>query len=211
MNLFRYFMPAALAGLALCTGLIDPAPCLAQATSYNISTIAGSTAGTAGYSGDGVKASQAELNEPIALALDSSGNLYIADSGNERIREIAAPAGNANSKIQTVAGDGSSIWVGDNLKATGVSLNSPYGVLVDPSGNIYISDTSDDEVRVVNAKTGIISQVAGSQGNYGYCSTPLSERRPGHAGLSDTFRWGWRSISPATCISRIPTTVSWAR
>jgi uncharacterized protein (TIGR03437 family) len=173
MTLFRFLMPASLAGLAVATGLFAPAPCLAQATSYNISTIAGSTSGTAGFSGDGVKASQAELNEPIALAFDSQGNLYIADSGNERIRMIAAPPGNSNSKIQTVAGDGSSVWVGDNLKATGVSLNSPYGVLVDSSGNIYISDTQDDEVRKVTASTGIISDFAGQGiGNYGFCSNP---------------------------------------
>jgi uncharacterized protein (TIGR03437 family) len=166
MNLFRYFMPAALAGLAVWTGLLEPAPCLAQATSYNISTIAGNTSGTAGFSGDGVVAKSSELNEPIALALDSQGNLYIADSANQRIRMIAAPL--TTGKITTVAGDGSLLWVGDNLKATGTSLNDPYGVFVDPSGNIYISDTSDDEVRVVNAKTGIISEVAGSVGNYGY-------------------------------------------
>jgi len=182
MSLFRHFMPAAFAGLAVGIGLFAPAPCLAQATSYNISTIAGSYScsttngvtsctGTAGYSGDGVKASQADLNEPIALAFDSSGNLYIADSANERIRMISAANPLSNGKITTVAGDGSQLWVGDNLKATGVSLNSPYGVLVDSSGNIYISDTSDDEVRVVNAKTGIISQVAGSPGNYAYVAS----------------------------------------
>ncbi len=161
-------MPAALAGLAVWTGLIQPAPCLAQATTYTISTIAGSTAGTAGFSGDGVKASQALLSEPIALALDSSGNLYIADSGNQRIRKITAPL--STGKISTVAGNGLLIWAGDNIAAVNASLNNPYGLLIDPSGNIYISDTSDDEVRVVNAKTGVISQVAGSQGNYGYFS-----------------------------------------
>lgn len=168
MTLFRHFTPAALAGLALCAAIFHPAPCLAQSTSFTISTICGSTAATPGYSGDGVAAKEAELNEPIGLAFDSQGNLYIADSANERIREIYSPV--TSGKITTVAGDGSQLWVGDDLKATGVSLNSPYGVRIDSAGNVYISDTADDEVRLVTVSNGIINDFAGLVTNYGYCS-----------------------------------------
>ncbi len=182
MNLLRHFMPAALAGLAVCTGLLDPAPCLAQNTSYTISTIAGtdscsttagatSCSGTAGYSGDGVKASQAALSAPAALTFDAQGNLYIADSGNERIRMIAAATPLSSGKITTVAGSGTSLWVAEPVAAVNASLNSPYGVLVDSAGNVYISDTSDDEVRIVSKQSGQISDFAGLDGNYAYESS----------------------------------------
>src|SRR5579884_222620 len=70
--------------------LLQPVPGRAQASSFNISTYAGSTAGTAGSTGDGQTPTNALLNQPVAVALDASGNLYIADSGNHKIRKISA-------------------------------------------------------------------------------------------------------------------------
>lgn len=164
--MIRHLLPAVFAGLAVCTGLLAPAPCLAQATSYNITTIAGNTSGTPGFSGDGIKAVNAEFNEPIALAFDSAGNLYVADSANERIRKISAPP--PSGTISTVAGNGTAQWAGDGAAAVNASLNAPYGILVDPAGNLYIADTANDVVRMVTASNHYINTIAGVNGNYGY-------------------------------------------
>jgi len=115
-----------------------------------IETVAGN--GVAGYSGDGGKATQAELDYPSAVSVDASGNIYIADSGNNRIREVVAATG----VIETVAGDGATGYSGDGGMATQAQLNQPWGVSVDVSGNIYIADTLNWRIREVVAKTGII-------------------------------------------------------
>jgi sugar lactone lactonase YvrE len=125
-----------------------------------ITTIAGN--GTAIYmaSQDGGPATSAGVNYPIGLALDSAGNLYIADYQNNRIREVFAATGN----IATVAGSGASYSPthGDGGLATSAQLVYPYGVAVDSGGDIYIADTSDSLIRKVTAATGIISTVAGN-------------------------------------------------
>jgi uncharacterized repeat protein (TIGR01451 family) len=125
-----------------------------------ISTVAGN--GTSGYSGDGGLATSAELNYPTGLAMDASGNLYIADSNNHRIREVSAASGN----ISTVAGDGNCCFGGDGGAATSAYLNYPQGIAVDTAGNLYIADTNEQRIRKVST-TGIISTIAGT-GNYGY-------------------------------------------
>jgi len=130
-----------------------------------ISTVAGT--GTAGFSGDGGAASAATLNLPQALALDSSGNLYIADTGNNVIRKITASAGviSANDSISTVAGNGTRCTTapscGDGSAATSALLNTPADVKVDSSGNIYIADQSNFVVREVSS-AGVITTVAGN-------------------------------------------------
>ena len=118
-----------------------------------ISTIAGT--GIASFSGDGGSAAVATLNHPTALASDGAGNLYIADTDNHRIRKITG------TTITTVAGDGEQFFSGDGAAATAAGLDSPNGVAVDVAGNIYIGDTHNQRVRVVNT-SGIISTLAGN-------------------------------------------------
>jgi large repetitive protein len=125
-----------------------------------ISTVAGT--GDAGYSGDGSKASASNvaLNGPSGIGLDGAGNLYIADTGNNVIREVSAATG----IITTVAGDGTAGFGGDGTlaKAGGVELNSPTGVTADAAGDLYIADTSNQRIRRVDAVTGIISTAVGN-------------------------------------------------
>jgi hypothetical protein len=122
------------------------------ATSGDIATIAGT--GVAGYSGDGLTATAATLNYPTAVAVDSNGNVYIADTNNHRIREITG------TTINTVAGDGEQFYSGDGGLATAAGLDSPNGVAVDSALNIYIGDTHNQRVRMVAA--GIITTLAGT-------------------------------------------------
>jgi hypothetical protein len=117
-----------------------------------ITTVAGN--GTPGFSGDGGPATQAALNSPQAVAVDASGNVYIADG--VRIRKVA-PTGT----ITTVAGNGTAGFSGDGGPATSAPLAWPQGVAVDTSGNLYIADTENHRIRKV-APTGTITTVAGN-------------------------------------------------
>ena len=119
--------------------------------------------GTAGYSGDGGPATSAELNGPEVVALDSAGNLYIAEYYNNRIRKVAAATG----IITTVAGNGTQNYSGDGGAATSAALWSPTGVAVDSANNLYIADFGNHRIRKVDAATGIITTVAGN-GTLGY-------------------------------------------
>jgi trimeric autotransporter adhesin len=121
-----------------------------------ITTLAGD--GTAGYSGDGGQARLSWLRTPNGVAVDASGNIYIADSYNNRIRMVTKSTG----IITTVAGDGSDGYHGDGRLATSTSLYIPEDVTVDASGNIYIADTSNQRIRMVTKSTGIITTVAGN-------------------------------------------------
>ena len=121
-----------------------------------ITTVAGN--GIAGHSGDGGAATSAQLEEPYGVAVDSIGNLYVADSYNRVIRKVDA----ATSIITTVAGNGTAGHGGDGGPATSAQLYDPIGVAVDGTGNIYIADTLDSStIRRVSAATGIIATIAG--------------------------------------------------
>ncbi len=126
-----------------------------------ITTVAGN--GTGGFSGDGGAATSAELDSPAAVALDSSGNIYISDLANERIRKVMASTG----VITTVAGNGTAGYSGDGGAATSAEMYLPRGVAVDGSGNIYVADNFNQRIRKVTVSTGIISTVAGD-GTAGY-------------------------------------------
>ena len=116
-----------------------------------ITTVAGN--GTTGYSGDGGSASSAELSQPHGIAVDSAGDLYIADSGNNVVREVV------NGVITTVAGNGTRGFNGDNGPATSAQLSGPWGVAVDSAGNLYITDTGNNRIRKVTG--GVITTVVG--------------------------------------------------
>ncbi len=126
--------------------------------------------GTAGYMGDGGLATAAELSGPASLAIDpTTGNLYIADAGTgatgggQTVRMVNASSG----IISTVAGNGSACasstaTCGDGGQGTAAQLNQPNGLTVDANGNLYISDTLDNRIRMINKASGIITTVAGT-------------------------------------------------
>ncbi|GAB3960732.1 hypothetical protein GCM10028805_58610 [Spirosoma harenae] len=122
-------------------------------TSGIITTVAG--IGVYGFSGDGFAATSANLASPQGIALDGSGNLYIADSENHRVRKVSA-----SGIISTVAGDGNASFSGDGGAATAASLKKPTGVAVDGSGNLYIADSENHRIRKVAG--GIITTIVGS-------------------------------------------------
>ncbi len=116
-----------------------------------ISTIAGT--GTAGYNGDGIVGTAAQLFAPVAVAVDPAGNVYIADRDNARVRRVDQATG----IITTVAGTGAFGYNGDGIAATTASLSQPTGVTLDLSGNLLIADRGNGRIRKVDAATGVIS------------------------------------------------------
>jgi hypothetical protein len=139
-----------------------------------ITTVAGN--GTNGFSGDGVAATNASLANPAGLALDLFGNLYIADSGNHRVRKVGT-----NGLITTVAGAGLAGYFGDGGPATNAFLEAPMGIVLDLSGNLIVTDTTE-HVRTIGAN-GIITTLAGNAG-YGFSGDGGA---PTNADLSDVY------------------------
>jgi sugar lactone lactonase YvrE len=119
-----------------------------------ITTVAGT--GTAGYNGDNIPATSAELSYPTGVAVDGVGNLYIGDHGNQRIRKVTP-----DGTITTVAGNGTWGYNGDNIPATSAELLAPWGVVVDGAGNLYIADDGNNRIRKVTPG-GTITTVAGT-------------------------------------------------
>jgi RHS repeat-associated protein len=121
-----------------------------------ITTVAGGTGNVyGGYSGDGGPAVNAELNDPHGVAVDSAGNLYVADYANARIRKV-----DTSGIITTVAGTGTWAYGGDGTPAVNAHLNGPLGVAVDAAGYLYIADSRNSRIRKVSAPTVFFSSMA---------------------------------------------------
>jgi len=198
-----------LAATAIAPGYSISAPATAQyligssSTSF-IYTFAGN--GEPGYSGDGGPATAGGVNEPNATVLDGAGNLYIADTYNNVVREVAAGTG----VITTVAGNGTAGYSGDSGPATSAELNYPFGLAVDSGGNLFISDSSNNAIRKVAAGTGVITTVVGN-GLAGYngdniaaVSAQLSYPggialdKAGNLYIADQENWRIRKVAAAT-------------
>lgn len=120
-----------------------------------ITTIAGRI--SAGYSGDGGPATDAELNNPVGIAIDAAGNIYIADDHNNVIRKV-----NPSGVISTVVGNGTAGFSGDGGPATAAAMDLPIGIAFDTAENLYIADVHNNKIRRVDKITGIITTVAGA-------------------------------------------------
>jgi hypothetical protein len=146
----------------------------------SITTVAGNANLGPGYSGDGGLATSAQFDEPDAVAVDGSGNIYIADTFNSVIRCVVGAAGGcfgstlAVGDITTVAGvqytwnDECPTFSGDGIPAISASLCLPQGIFTDSSGNVYVADTLDGEIREIVASTAVIQAFAGMGGTGGY-------------------------------------------
>ncbi|SPF53066.1 NHL repeat containing protein (modular protein) [Candidatus Sulfopaludibacter sp. SbA4] len=168
-----------------------------------IGTVAGN--GIAGYSGDGIPALSAQLNQPSRAALDSAGNLYIADTNNHRVRKVAG------GTISTVAGNGTPGFSGDGGQAIDAALNYPSGVAVDGAGNLYIADSGNNRVRQVSG--GAISTLAGNGtgGDNGPAvnaslsnPTDIAVDADGNLYIAETGRRAVRKISGGIITTAVP-------
>ncbi len=123
-----------------------------------IVSIAGS--GTAGFYGDGGSALHADLDDPEDVALDADGTIYIADAGNQRIRQVV------DGTISTLAGTGLASFGGDGGPATAASFNHPSALVADGSGYLLVADTGNRRIRRIHLADGSISTVAGSDADF---------------------------------------------
>ena len=137
---------------ALC---LLPLPLLA-AKAGTIDSVAGT--GERGYGGDGGQATRATLDQPFHCDLDGKGGLYVAEALNHCVRKIDLKTGT----ITTVAGTGKKGFSGDGGPATKATFNEPYAVVVAPGGDLYVVDRLNARVRKVDAKTGVVTTVAGT-------------------------------------------------
>ena len=149
-----------------------------------ITTIAGN--GTSGFSGDGGPASAAVLNSPAATVIDAAGNIYISDSGNNRVRKVNAITG----EIDTVVGSAQEAFVGDGGPATAAGMYGPYGMALDGLGNLYVTDVFDNRIRMVQSINAVLNfpemrvqRVSSTQDeeleNDGNASLTISDLNPG--------------------------------
>jgi sugar lactone lactonase YvrE len=191
------------------------------ATDGTITTVAGTDA--AGYGGDGGRASNALLSQPSGLAIDSHGNLLIADTGNNRVRRVAAVKGviGTSSTITTIAGNGTAGFSGDGGQATKAMLDEPMGVALDASGNVIVADTDNQRVRRISPK-GVITTLAGT-GQTGFSPDGTTATRSalnhprsaivdssGALVLTDTGNCVVRRVtSPGTSTATIKTVAGW--
>ena len=132
-----------------------------NSTTGIITTVAGT--GLPGYSDGGGVATMAQLKNPNGLCVDASGNLYVADGSNHRIRKIILATG----LITTVAGTGTGDYTGDGGSATNATLYIPTGIALDNANNLYVSEYGNNVVRKISLSSGIITTIAGT-GTSGY-------------------------------------------
>lgn len=132
-----------------------------------ISTVAGT--GTAGYTGDGIAATASEINQPDGVGVDGSGNIYIADTYNDRVRKV-----DAAGIITTIAGIGVSGFSSDGIPATASQVKGPVAVTTDNAGNVYIADQFNQRIRKIDT-AGIITTIAGT-GTMGFSGDGGSAR-----------------------------------
>lgn len=172
-----------------------------------ISTVAGN--GTPGYSGDGGPATSAALNDPYGVAVDNAGNLFIADSGNNRIRKVN-PAG----AITTVAGNGVAGQSGDGGSALTAELDQPHGIAVDAAGNLFIADWWNDQVRKVSSAGAITTIAGGGGGGYLgdggpatsallYFPAAVAVDKEGNIFIGDSANNAIRMVNPAGTITTV--------
>ncbi|MDE0105484.1 MAG: hypothetical protein OXN89_24165 [Bryobacterales bacterium] len=172
-----------------------------------ITTIAGT--GEPGFSGDGGLATAAQFRSPQRLALDAAGNLYIADTSNDRVRRV-----DRAGVITTIAGSGERGYSGDGGPATAAQLRSPRGLVVDATGDLYIADSSNHRVRMVD-RFGTITTVAGT-GEFGYSgdggpATAAQIRSPlslaldavGNLFIADAGNFRVRTVDPRGVITTV--------
>ncbi len=190
---FRIVVAHILVIVSLFTLLISPS-CTAQ---FIITTFAGN--GQTGFAGDLGQAKLAKLWRPEGIAVDSSGNIYVADVTNNRIRKITAGSG----IITTVCGTGTFAYTGDEGLAKFAGLNSPEGIAVDAAGNLYIADTNNDCIRKVSASTGNISTVAKAAKLNN--PTALAVDTSGNLFIAD---WGNNRIRKISAADGITTTIA---
>ncbi len=174
-------------------------------TSGTVSTFAGN--GTASYSGDGGPAIAAELYGPCCVIADDTGNIYIADSWNNRIRKV-----NTSGIISLVAGTGIGSYSGDGGQAKFADLNKPFRIVFDVAWNMYIADSFNSRIRMINS-SGIITTIAGNgiagySGDGGPASSAeinkaygLSIDRAGNIYIGDTYNNRVREVNTSGTIS----------
>jgi trimeric autotransporter adhesin len=173
-----------------------------------ITTLAGN--GTKGFSGDGGAATSAHLNGPQGVAVDGAGNLFIADTGNNRVRTVS-PAG----IVTTLAGDGTSGFSGDGGPATSAQLKEPSSLAMDGAGNLFIADTLNQRIRRVSP-SGIITTMAGggtlhgSSGDSGPATsaqlnhpTAVAVDSAGNLFIADSSAYRIRRVSPSGIITTV--------
>lgn len=189
-------------------------------TNGNIELVAGN--GSEGYTGDGGPATNAELDSPQSVAVDSSGDVFIADTYNNVVREVTP-----NGVISTFAGNGTPGYSGDNGPAASAELTNPSGVAVDSLGNVYIADSGNNVIRRVST-TGTITTVAGNyaadqsnggaggfSGNGGPATSAqlnspqgVALDQAGDLFIADTFNNSIREVTPNGTISSLVNTTA---
>ncbi len=204
---FRARLAAGKAGLALFALHLAAAAASAQGIPVAVPTIE-TVAGGGSALGDNVPAASAQLNNPHGVAVDGAGNLYIAETDNERVRKV-----DAAGMITTVAGTGVASYGGDGAAATSAQLNTPRGVALDGLGNLYIADSSNHRIRKVDA-AGVITTVAGTTQGYsgdGGSAASAQLNNPfrvaadgsGNIYIADTFNYRIRKVDAAGVITTV--------